>query len=74
MRHHRGEPGVIYPEGGRYLDTADDDDRDAVVEFWRKHMERLGLLGRWSIAAVPAPVSRASGGRWFIKLFEESDG
>ena len=73
MKYHRGEPGVIYPTGGTYLDTADDDDVDAVVKFWRKKMEALGLIGAWSVGAVPGPVVRLQERSWLIKLWKESD-
>jgi hypothetical protein len=73
MKYHRGEPGVIYPTGGTYLDTADDDDVDAVVEFWRAKMEALGLIGAWSVGAVPSPVDRTAGGKWTIKIWEENE-
>ena len=73
MKYHRGEPGVIYPSGGRYLDTADDDDVDAVVEFWRSRMEKLGLAGTWSVGAVPGPVVRLQKRTWLIKLWKEDD-
>ena len=73
MKFHKGEPGVIYPEGGTYLDTADDDDRDAVTEFWRQHMEKLGLTGAWTVGAVPGPVEPFGRRTWLVKIWKEND-
>ncbi len=74
MKYHRGEPGVVYPEGGTWLDSADDDDKDAVVEFWRKKMEKMGIAGRWTVAAVPAPLQGDSrSAAWSIRIWKEND-
>lgn len=73
MKFHKGEPGVIYPADGVYLDTADDDDYEAVAEFYRQKMEKLGLTGAWSVGAVPGPVEKFSKRTWLIKLWRESD-
>lgn len=82
MKYHRGEPGVVYPEGGRYLDSADTEAEawDLVFNVYTpvladlKKFEVLGgYTGEVTLGVVPAVVSMTSGGKWQVHLFRKEN-